>query len=88
MPQHHPVKWLCVTMGIYTCPRCRPSMGSVRPTYIKRVAIELLHKHPERFTADFRHNTHMVGELTDVVSITMRNRIGGYLTRYRRRFES
>ena len=59
-------------------------MGRVRPTYIKRVAIELVRKHPERFTEDFDHNKLVVGELTDVESLTMRNRITGYVTRYRK----
>ena len=59
-------------------------MGSVRPTYIKRVAIELVRNHSERFTEDFDHNKHVVAELTNVESITMRNRITGYVTRFRK----
>jgi len=59
-------------------------MGRVRPTYIKRVAIELVRNHPDRFTDDFEHNKAVVNELTDVVSITMRNRITGYVTRFRK----
>ena len=58
-------------------------MGRVRPTYIKRVAIELVRNHSERFTEDFDHNKHVVAELTNVESITMRNRITGYVTRFR-----
>ena len=45
-------------------------MGRVRPTYIKRVAIELVRSHPDRFTDDFDHNKAVVDELTDVDSIT------------------
>ena len=59
-------------------------MGRVRPTYIKRVAIELVRIYPDRFTDDFDHNKVVVNELTDVVSITMRNRITGYVTRFRK----
>nr|AIE93948.1 Ribosomal protein S17e (RP-S17e, RPS17) [uncultured marine group II/III euryarchaeote AD1000_41_D11] len=59
-------------------------MGRVRPTYIKRVAIELVRNHSERFTHDFDHNKHVVAELTDVESLTMRNRITGYVTRFRK----
>ncbi|MBM4249562.1 MAG: 30S ribosomal protein S17e [Euryarchaeota archaeon] len=59
-------------------------MGRIRPTYIKRVAIELLKKHPEQFTNDFEQNKIKVGELTDVKYTGMRNRIAGYVTRYRR----
>ena len=59
-------------------------MGRVRPTYIKRVAIELVRNYPDRFTEDLDHNKLVVGELTDVESLTMRNRITGYVTRYRK----
>ena len=59
-------------------------MGRVRPTYIKRVAIELVRNYPDRFTGDFDHNKAVVDELTDVDSITMRNRITGYVTRFRK----
>ncbi len=60
-------------------------MGNIRPTYIKRVAIELVKQHPDEFTADFEHNKKKVSELSDVSSILMRNRIAGYITRYRQR---
>lgn len=59
-------------------------MGRVRPTYIKRVAIELVRNYPERFTDDFDHNKIVVAELTNVSSLTMRNRITGYVTRFRK----
>ena len=59
-------------------------MGRVRPTYIKRVAIELVRNPSDRFTEDFDHNKGVVAELTDVESLTMRNRITGYVTRYRK----
>ncbi|HIC61224.1 MAG TPA: 30S ribosomal protein S17e [Marine Group III euryarchaeote] len=59
-------------------------MGRVRPTYIKRVAIELVRSYPDRFTDDFDHNKAVVDELTDVDSITMRNRITGYVTCFRK----
>ena len=73
------------TLIIYTSPFSRHNMGNVRPTYIKRVAIELVEKYPDRFTDDFEHNKSIVDELTDVSSIVMRNRITGYATRYRKR---
>ena len=60
-------------------------MGNIRPTYIKRVAIELVRQHPDEFTEDFEHNKKKVSELSDVSSILMRNRIAGYITRYRQR---
>ncbi len=60
-------------------------MGNIRPTYIKRVAIELAKQYPNEFTEDFEHNKKKVSELSDVGSILMRNRIAGYITRYRQR---
>ena len=60
-------------------------MGNIRPTYIKRVAIELVKLHADQFTADFENNKKKVSELCDVSSILMRNRIAGYVTRYRQR---
>ena len=59
-------------------------MGNIRPTYIKRVAIELVEKYPEEFTADFEHNKRKVDEMTDVTTHKMRNRIAGYVTTYRK----
>ena len=59
-------------------------MGRIRPTYIKRVAIELLKKYPEQFGTDFEQNKTKVGELTDVRHKRMRNRIAGYVTCYRK----
>ncbi|MDR1405148.1 MAG: 30S ribosomal protein S17e [Candidatus Methanoplasma sp.] len=57
-------------------------MGRIRPTYIKRVSIELLNKYPQVFSRDFENNKEMVNNLTDVYSVKMRNRIAGYITRY------
>jgi len=58
-------------------------MGNIRPTYIKRVAVELVRQFPDEFTADFDHNKAKVSELTDVSTSMMRNRIAGYVTRYK-----
>lgn len=63
-------------------------MGNVRPTYIKRVAIELVKRNNDKFTEDFNHNKLMVNELTDVKGKAFRNRIAGYVTTYRKNWES
>jgi small subunit ribosomal protein S17e len=63
-------------------------MGKIRPTYIKRVAVELVEEYPRIFSEDFENNKLMVGQLTNVTSTTMRNRIAGYITRYWKRFEA
>ncbi|MFQ6012309.1 MAG: 30S ribosomal protein S17e [Thermoplasmata archaeon] len=63
-------------------------MGNIRPTYIKRVALELIRRHPDRFNEDFEANKKAVQELTDVTSSTMRNRIAGYVTHLKRARET
>lgn len=63
-------------------------MGNIRPTYIKRVAIELVERFPEQFTEAFDHNKLKVAELTDIQAKAVRNRIAGYVTTYRRGRES
>lgn len=62
-------------------------MGNIRQTYIKRVAIELVKNYPDEFTSDYKHNKQRVAELTDVSTTTMKNRIAGYVTRYRLRYK-
>jgi len=71
-------------------------MGSIRQTYIKRVAIELIRHYPNEFGGDFSQNKKKVLELTDlgragadgkmtVVHKKLANRIAGYATRYTKR---
>lgn len=62
-------------------------MGNIRPTYIKRIAIELVEKYPDEFTSDFEHNKAKVKELTDASTTKIRNKIAGYVTRYRKRYQ-
>ena len=63
-------------------------MGNIRPTYIKRVAIELVKKYPDKFNDEFQHNKQMVAEVTDITDVKMRNRVAGYLTRFRKTYEA
>lgn len=76
------------------------AMGSIRQTYIKRVAIELVKTHPGAFTGDYAHNKQKVLELTDlrgpdhadgspggVKFKKLANRIAGYVTTYHKRME-
>ena len=57
-------------------------MGNIRPTYIKRIALDLVKKYPTVFNEDFENNKLLVEKLTDVKSVKMRNRVAGYITRY------
>ena len=57
-------------------------MGNIRPTYIKRIAKELLNMYPDKFVAsDFQHNKKKVGDLADFDSNILRNRAARYITR-------
>jgi len=66
----------------------RDTMGNIRPTYIKRVAIELVKRYPDQFTGDYQHNKLKVSELCDVSKKNLRNKIAGYVTRYRSHYEA
>lgn len=54
-------------------------MGTVKPTYIKRLAKQLLEEVPN-ITDDFDLNKKIVEENTNVESKGIRNRIAGYIT--------
>ena len=56
-------------------------MGNVRPMYIKRVALELVHQFPNAFSSDFQSNKKFVEQYTSIKSKIMRNRIAGYIAK-------
>lgn len=58
------------------------TLGNIRQTHIKNIAIELVQKFPDQFKDDFQHNKKKVEELTDVNNNLLRNRIAGYISRY------
>ena len=62
-------------------------MGNIRQTYVKRVSIELVQRFPDEFGPDFDANKHRVADLTDITSKKMRNRVAGYVTRFRKNYE-
>ncbi|PKK85761.1 MAG: 30S ribosomal protein S17e [Thermoplasmata archaeon HGW-Thermoplasmata-1] len=62
-------------------------MGNIRQTYVKRVAVELVKKHADVFTTDFEQNKKLVDQYAEVSSKNLRNRIAGYVTRYRNGYE-
>ncbi len=61
-------------------------VGKVRPAYIKRAAMALVEKYPDKFTSDFEHNKRVVGELLKTTK-RVRNRVAGYITRLIKRRE-
>ncbi len=40
-------------------------MGNIRPTYIKRIAVDLVQKYPTVFNDDFENNKMLVSKLTN-----------------------
>ena len=63
-------------------------MGNIRATQIKNVAIDLVKKYPSEFTGDFEHNKEIVTKFTDIKDKDLRNKIAGYITTYRARYEA
>ncbi len=56
-------------------------MGSVKPSYIKNFATDLLKAYESSFSLDFEQNKLMVSQYTDIKNKTIRNRVAGYITR-------
>jgi len=56
-------------------------LGTVKPTYIKAIAQELIREKPEVFTGDFNENKNLVSQYTNIKSKKIRNRVAGYITR-------
>jgi len=56
-------------------------MGNIRPTYIKKIARELVAQRGYAFGVDFENNKVQVTKHTDITSKTIRNRVAGYITR-------
>lgn len=56
-------------------------MGRVRPTYIKRLAKNLVEAEPEKFSEDFEENKKELKETDEFQSKKLRNRVAGYIVR-------
>lgn len=61
-------------------------MGTVKPTYIKKLAKQLL-KEVQEFTDDFDENKKIVDKYTSIESKGVRNRVAGYIAHKKRREE-
>lgn len=53
---------------------------AIKPAYVKKTAKLLMERYDEAFTTDFEHNKDVVGELTNIESKGVRNRVAGYIT--------
>ncbi|MEA3324942.1 MAG: 30S ribosomal protein S17e [Euryarchaeota archaeon] len=56
-------------------------MGNIRPTYIKKIAKELIETRGYAFGTDFDDNKVQVAKHTDITSKTIRNKVAGYIVR-------
>jgi len=59
-------------------------MGRIKPTFIKRTAIELVNRYPELFTEDFELNKRLVKEVAEIDSKEFVNKVAGYITHYKK----
>jgi small subunit ribosomal protein S17e len=56
-------------------------MGRVRPTYIKRLAKDLVEAQPDKFSEDFDENKEQLKDTEEFESKKLRNRVAGYIVR-------
>ena len=54
--------------------------GKVRTGSVKRIALELMERFPEKLTTDFENNKKLVGSLTNISSKKLRKKVAGYIT--------
>ena len=55
--------------------------GKVRTETIKRLAMQIYEKFPNKFTTEFEYNKNILKEVTNYTSKRFRNKIAGYITR-------
>ena len=63
-------------------------MGRIKTTLIKRVTHELMDRHGNEFTEDFKKNKEIVNTLISTPSKNLRNKIVGYVTRLAKKMKS
>jgi small subunit ribosomal protein S17e len=56
-------------------------VGKVRIAAVKKVARELVGRHPDKFTTNYESNKTVMADLVDAKTKRLRNRIVGYVTR-------
>lgn len=56
-------------------------MGRIKTAQVKRVTVELIEKHPDKFKDNFNENKEILGKFAQVDSKRIRNVIAGYITR-------
>ncbi|MBU2561276.1 MAG: 30S ribosomal protein S17e [Nanoarchaeota archaeon] len=62
-------------------------MGRIKTDMVKRVSIQLVETHPEKFSRNFERNKEALKGLAEVRSKKLRNVIAGYSVRLKRQSE-
>ncbi|MHB1439133.1 MAG: 30S ribosomal protein S17e [Cuniculiplasma sp.] len=57
-------------------------MGSIRPQYVKKIAVDLVNSSPDLFTENFHKNSELLKTVIQGASKKDFNEITGYATRY------
>jgi len=60
-------------------------MGRIKTIQVKRIAIQLVELHSDKFKTDFIDNKKIVEEYATIPSKKMRNVIAGYITQLTKR---
>ena len=56
-------------------------MGRIRTKLIKKLALELANRYPDKFSADFSQNKLFLDRLNFLEEKSMRNKVAGYIVR-------
>lgn len=56
-------------------------MGKVRPTYVKRIARQIMAEYEDLVTDSFEENKKLLKEISEIKSKKLRNKVAGYLVR-------
>jgi len=62
-------------------------MGSIKQTYLKRIAEKLLGEYDSEFNTKFENNKKKVQEYCTPMGKGIRNKIAGYITKIKRQAE-
>jgi len=55
-------------------------LGRIRPTFIKRIAREIVEKYRGELTEDFHKNRAFIVRVVDISNEKLRNKVAGYVT--------
>ncbi|MHC1628437.1 MAG: 30S ribosomal protein S17e [Candidatus Nezhaarchaeales archaeon] len=62
-------------------------MGKVRPSIVKRLALQILQQYYDRVSLDYAPNKKLVLEVSTIKAKHLLNRVTGYLTRLAKRYK-